>query len=151
MLYMIKTNIREHCSPFRTPFLCTPRCPPFHIRDPKVEITEFSPFLWSDLLFIGAYRTLPPFLHPLFSYLKSPRCPLQILYLSFFVKMISLDSTDPFPKNELAILLCFAISSYFFHRRFPIDNQFLTFLRQNVSYSLTDFPSKKKFFLIMYL
>ena len=44
----------------------------------------------------------------------------------------------------------FAISPYFFYRRFPIDNPFFTFLRQNVSCSLTVFSKKKKINLYLW-
>ena len=42
---------------------------------------------------------------PLFEFLESPKHYLQILYVSFFVKMCCFCSRNPGPKNELAILL----------------------------------------------
>ena len=104
MVYLVGTNIRERCPPF----LCSTGCPPFHIRAPRIENAEFSTFLRLDTLFMSAYRGLPP---PFFSNLKSSKGPLQILHLSFFVKMLCFSCTDPCPKNELAILLC---KRYFF-------------------------------------
>ena len=50
-------------------------------------------------------RLLPPFLPPLLVYLESSRSLLQFMYLSFFLKMPCFRCTNPFPKNELAILL----------------------------------------------
>ena len=62
----------------------TPRCTPFHIRGLRVEIPEFSPFLWSDLLFIGAKRTLPPlFAPPFFIFEKSKMFSTNLVFIIF--------------------------------------------------------------------
>ena len=57
----------------------------------------------------------PPFLPPFFEFLESPKHDLQILYVSFFVKMCCFCSTDPVPKNELAILLCSKSCKFHIH------------------------------------
>jgi len=78
-----------------------PFCPPFHFHTSRVEKPKFSTFSRSDPIFLGAQMALPP----LFEFLESPKHDLQILYVSFFVKMCCFCSTDPCHKNELAILL----------------------------------------------
>ena len=96
MIYLIGTNIRKGCPPF---------CTPFHFHTSRVEKPKFSTFSRSDPIFLGAQMALPP----LFEFLESPKHDLQILYVSFFVKMCCFCSTDPCHKNESAILLCIAI------------------------------------------
>ena len=101
MIYLIGTNIRKGCPPFCTPFSRPPFCPPFHFHTSRVEKPKFSTFSRSDPIFLGAQMALPPlFAPPLFEFLESPKHDLQILYVSFFVKMCCFCSTDPCHKNN---------------------------------------------------
>ena len=83
--YIWSKPIFGNTAPLSHPlFMHPPVPPPFHIRDPKVEISEFSPFLWSDLLFIGAYRTLPPlFAPPFFIFEKSKMSSTNFVFIIF--------------------------------------------------------------------
>ena len=60
-------------------------------------------------MFMIIQRLLPILFAPLLVYLESSRSPLQFMYLSFFLKMLCFRCTDPFPKNELVLLLCMAV------------------------------------------
>ena len=101
---------RNQCSeplpPLLHPLFTPPLLPPPFIYIPLEWKIQSFPLFWGQTQYSWAPTgCCPPFLPPLFVFLKSPKRTLQILYLSFFVKMRCFSSTDPCHKNELAILL----------------------------------------------
>ena len=79
--------------------------PPSLFRPPEQKSWIF-PIFEAGILCSWASRDFcPPFLPPLLVYFESSTSPLQFMYVSFFLKMLCFRCTDPFPKNELALLL----------------------------------------------
>ena len=91
--------------PFAPLFRAPPFCHPFIFIPLEWKNQNFPLFRGrTQYSWVPRWRC-PPFLPPLFEFLESPKHDLQILYVSFFVKMCCFCSTDPCHKNELAILL----------------------------------------------
>lgn len=97
----------ERLPPLLHPLFTPPLLPPPFIFIPLEWKNQNFPLFRGRTQYSWVPRwRCPPFLPPLFEFLESPKHDLQILYVSFFVKMCCFCSTDPCHKNELAILLC---------------------------------------------
>ena len=95
--------------PFAPLFRAPPFAPPFIFIPIEWKNQNFPLFRGrTQYSWVPRWRC-PPFLPPFFEFLESPKHDLQILYVSFFVKMCCFCSTDPVPKNELAILLWYGL------------------------------------------
>ena len=74
---------------------------PLSYSDLQSRNRELFPFLK-----LGSYvHEHPETSAPLLVYFESSTSPLQFMYVSFFLKMLCFRCTDPFPKNELDLLL----------------------------------------------